>query len=339
MRRPISPRRPALALAVVVLLLALAPPAAAYEQQVQQLSRELAAQLGVRQVKKVAVVDFTDLRGEVNELGRFLAEELSVALTQAAEGFQVIDRTRLAVVFAEHKLGASGLIAPEDAKRLGQLVGADVLVSATMTPFGESVRLSVKALETETAVLVASARAEVPRTGAIDELLRNGVEAQRRSAKRPDGAAARTDRREPVTAKSFAFELEGCTLSGTTAECLVLVENQVTDRVLTLSASSRLFDDLGNEYAPKRLRIANTDRAVQQSRLPGVVVGGSRSFRRSGAWVEKVMVQGVVTPLALTFEDVTLGTAGVSLLELALTADETDFEVRFRGLPFGAGGG
>ncbi|HEX6201385.1 MAG TPA: hypothetical protein VF100_00195, partial [Thermoanaerobaculia bacterium] len=80
MRRPISPGRPALALALV---LALAPPAAAYEQQVQQLSRELAAQLGVRGVQRVAVVDFTDLRGEVNELGRFLAEELSVALNQS----------------------------------------------------------------------------------------------------------------------------------------------------------------------------------------------------------------------------------------------------------------
>lgn len=312
MRRRSTLARPSFVLA---LLVALAPPALAYEQQVHQLSRELAAQLGVQGAKKVAVVDFTDLRGEVNELGRFLAEELSVALNQGAPGFQVIDRTRLAVVFAEHKLGASGLIAPEDAKRLGQLVGADVLVSATMTPFGESVRLSVKALETETAVLVASARGDVPRTGAVEELLGRGLESRQES--RDKGARQRDV--EPVSAKSFAFELQGCTLSGRTADCLILVENRTADRVLYLNDDSRLFDELGNEYAPQRLRIANTERT-----LP-------RSF---GHWIEKLMVQGVVTPVAVSFEEIAAGAAGVSLLKFVLSTREGQFEVSFRDFLF-----
>lgn len=319
----------------IILAMALAPPAIAYEQQVQQLSHDLAAQLGARGAKKVAVVDFTDLRGDVNELGRFLAEELSVALNQAAEGFQVIDRTRLAVVFAEHKLGASGLIAPEDAKRLGQLVGADVLVSATMTPFGESVRLSVKALETETAALMASARGDVPRTGAIEDLLGRGMGERRDRTVAGEKPAARGGRVEPVSAKSFTFELQGCTLSGTSSECLILAENQMADRLLVLTQSSRLFDELGNEYVPQRLRIANTTTGgSRRSVRLGGFVGGSR-FEEA---VQKAMIQGVVTPLALTFEGVELQSSGVSLLQLSLLADETRFEVRFRDFPFKAEG-
>ena len=332
MRRSILPSRPALAL---VLLLALASPALGYEQQVHQLSRDLAGQLGIRGAKKVAVVDFTDLRGDVNELGRFLAEELSVALNQAAEGFQVIDRTRLQVVFAEHRLGASGLIAPEDAKRLGQLVGADVLVSATMTPFGESVRLSVKALETETAVLVASARGDVPRTGAIEILLNEVLE--RSGGDDTANTPRRNDRVEPVSAKNFTFELQGCTLSGTSAECLILVKNQVADRLLVLTDSSRLFDELGNEYAPQGLRIANTDTAPSQGGRLRVRVRTFRSDRWGEDGVEKAMIQGVVTPLALTFEEVDLQSTHVSLLYLSLISDQTRFEVRFRDFPFRAG--
>lgn len=317
MRRSFSPARPALALLLVV---GLAPPAAAYEEQVQQLSRELATQLGVQGAKKVAVVDFTDLRGEVNELGRFLAEELSVALDQSAEGFQVIDRTRLAVVFAEHKLGASGLIAPEDAKRLGQLVGADVLVSATMTPFGESVRLSVKALETETAVLVASARAEVPRTGAIGDLLERGLGEQREATNRSRTPARQATRLEAVAAKGFRFELQGCRLSGKSAECLVVVENQTADRWLRLTAASRLFDDLGNEYAPSLLRIANQ---------------GERAYYGQHAErVEKALIQSVRTPLALTFEGVSAQASRVSLFSLSMRAEEFDFSIEFRDFPF-----
>lgn len=316
MRRRSTLARPSFVLA---LLVALAPPALAYEQQVQQLSRDLAAQLGVQGAKKVAVVDFTDLRGEVNELGRFLAEELSVALNQTAQGFQVIDRTRLAVVFAEHKLGASGLIAPEDAKRLGQLVGADVLVSATMTPFGESVRLSVKALETETAVLVASARGDVPRTGAVDELLSNGLETRQNHG----NGRPREPKSEPVSAKSFAFELQGCTLSGRTADCLILVENRAADRTLYLTDASRLFDELGNEYAPQHLRIANSERSVSS---------GLHSY--GGHGVEKLTVQGVVTPVTVTFEEIAAGAAGISLLELALRSGGASFQVAFRDFPF-----
>jgi TolB-like protein len=296
------------------LALAPAPPAIAYEQQVQQLSHDLAAQLGARSAKKVAVVDFTDLRGDVNELGRFLAEELSVALNQAAEGFQVIDRTRLQVVFAEHRLGASGLIAPEDAKRLGQLVGADVLVSATMTPFGESVRLSVKALETETAALMASARGDVPRTGAIEDLLGRGMGERRVGVS--DRTAAGEKRAEAVKAKGFAFELQGCELSGATVECVVIVQNQLADRVLTMSGRSRLFDDLGNEYSPSRLQIAN------------------ETWDRFWQVIQKSVLQEVPTPLILTFEGVSASAGRVALLSLALRAEDIDFSAQFRDFPF-----
>jgi TolB-like protein len=306
----------------IALGLALAPPAIAYEQQVQQLSRDLAAQLGARGAKKVAVVDFTDLRGDVNELGRFLAEELSVALNQAAEGFQVIDRTRLQVVFAEHRLGASGLIAPEDAKRLGQLVGADVLVSATMTPFGESVRLSVKALDTETATLVASARGDVPRTGAIEVLLGREM-GDRRAAgggAKPSGRPARVD---PVTTKGFVYELQGCQLSGTTAECLVIVQNQAADRMLTLNGSSRLFDDLGNEYQPALLRIANQSQQIFYG------VDNERTT--------KLIVQGVSTPLGLTFEGISGQASRVALLSLRQWAEDLSFSAQFRDFAFAGG--
>lgn len=322
----------------VASLLPIAGPAPAYEQEVMDLARHLAEQLHAKQSRAVAVVDFTDLRGEANELGRFLAEELSISLIEAAGGrFQVIDRTRLAVVFAEHQLAASGLIAPEQAKRLGQLVGADVLVSATMTPFGESVRLTVKALDTETAALSATSRGNVPRTEAIEILINRGLGA------RPDGAGGtgttrRDERVEPVSAKSFTFELQGCALSGTSVECLILVQNQVADRLLAVTDSSRLFDDLGNEYPPRSLRIANTDMAGSQVGRVRVRVRTFRSDRWGEDGVEKAVIQGVVTPLELTFEEVDLQSARVSLLQLSLIADQTRFEVRFRDFPFSAGG-
>src|SRR5437899_296918 len=48
--------------------------------------------------KTVAVVDFTDLQGNVTELGRYLAEEFSTALVEEPRSFDVIDRIHLKVI-------------------------------------------------------------------------------------------------------------------------------------------------------------------------------------------------------------------------------------------------
>jgi len=57
--------------------------------------------------KTIAVADFTDLQGNVTELGRFLAEEFSVALAGAGTRFEVVDRIHLKSIIMEHKLSAS----------------------------------------------------------------------------------------------------------------------------------------------------------------------------------------------------------------------------------------
>src|SRR5207245_184740 len=100
--------------------LLLSQPALAYEQEVKQLSAQMAEVIAKSGKKSVAVVDFTDLQGNVTELGRFLAEEVSVALAMAAKDFQVIDRTNLKTVLQEHKLASTGIIDPQTARKVGQ---------------------------------------------------------------------------------------------------------------------------------------------------------------------------------------------------------------------------
>jgi TolB-like protein len=125
--------------------------------------------------KTVAVVDFTDLQGCVTELGRFLAEEFSVNLTTAATNFEVIDRTHLKTLLQEHKLASTGIIDPQTARKLGEIAGVQALVTGSLTPFGESVRLSAKVLDVSTAKMIGAFSADIPRTKAIDELLARGI--------------------------------------------------------------------------------------------------------------------------------------------------------------------
>src|ERR1700740_453704 len=89
-------RTKGIATRIIISLLAaifLSPSTIAYEEEVKRLSAQMAQTMPKAGKKAVAVVDFTDLRGNVTELGRFLAEEFSVALAGVAQDFEVIDRT------------------------------------------------------------------------------------------------------------------------------------------------------------------------------------------------------------------------------------------------------
>ena len=151
-----------------------ADPLSAYEAQIRTESRYLAGQIAEKGKTAAAVIDFTDLDGAVTHLGRFMAVELSVALAGDARSFRVVDRTHIRSLLKEHKLSSSGLIDPETARELGRIAGVDTLLTGTITPLGDSVRLSIKVLDSETAQVIASSSCNVAKTQAIDSLLRRG---------------------------------------------------------------------------------------------------------------------------------------------------------------------
>lgn len=157
----------------------------AFEKEINDLSLTMSESISNADKKMIAVVDFTDLQGNVTELGRFLAEEFSVALAGADKGFEVVDRTHLKSIIAEHKLSATGIIDPQTARKLGKIAGVEALITGTITPFGDSVRLSVKILDTATAKVIGASRGNIAKTQAIEELLSRGIESGRNISQQP----------------------------------------------------------------------------------------------------------------------------------------------------------
>lgn len=132
---------------------------------------KLAGQIDGQSKKKVAVLDFTDLQGGASELGRFIAEELTVNMVSGKREFALLDRANLARVLSEHKLTAQGLVDPENAKKLGQFSGVDALVLGTIVPLPPHIQLSAKIITTDTAEIVGAAKATFKTDHTIDNLL------------------------------------------------------------------------------------------------------------------------------------------------------------------------
>ena len=276
MRKPGTPVRRLTAL--VVLVAAFTPQLAAYEQEIARLASAMAEKISRTGKTRVAVVDFTDLQGRVTELGRFLAEEFSVALAGSDRGFRVVDRTHLRSILEEHKLAATGLIDPATARQLGKIAGVEALVTATLTPFGDSIRLSIKVLDTESADVIDAATGNIAKTEAISELLGSTVASPGHTT--PSSSAPRTSGsvQQTLDLGGVRFELLGCKRSAQQVKCEFMITMLERDDTLVMSAGtcsnprSRAFDSSGNEFAATAAHLGTerTSCALTHQMLLGV---------------------------------------------------------------------
>lgn len=284
-----------------------------YEKEIENISKTMAEKIAAVGKKKVAVVDFTDLQGNVTELGRFIAEEFSISLASAGKGFTVVDRTHLKSILEEHKLSAKGLIDPATARKLGKIAGVEALVTGTLTPFGDSVRIAVKILDTETAALIDANRGNIPMIDAIKELM--GREVGSSAGQKIPGYKPKTIKsKQSKVVKDFVFDLLHCKVSDRTVTCTLMITNNADDRELGIMVDTRIYDDSGNEYKPKKMQIANTTR--------GNYLGN----------VYKILISGVPTKTIFTFQEVSSKATMVVSFKIKCDADGW-FWVNFRNIP------
>lgn len=280
----------------------------AYEKEIKGLSISMAENIAKAGKKTIAVVDFTDLQGNVTELGRFISEEFSVALAGAGKGFEVVDRAHLKSIIAEHKLYSTGIIDPQTARKLGQIAGVDAIITGTITPFGDSVRLSIKILDTATAKVIGASSGDIAKTKAIEELLAKGIEGGSTGPVPPPAKA-----QQRVEVKDFIFDLQGCKLSVQTVTCSLSITNKVDDRVLSFAIvyGTRIFDDAGNEFVRNEVRLANK--------------------QTNASAVDSLLVSSIPVKATLTFEGVSTQPSRIALLEIVCDSNG-GFSIQFRNI-------
>lgn len=303
-------RRPAAPWVLGCLLTALvATSATAYEDQIRSESRYLAGQIAERGKTAAAVIDFTDLDGAVTHLGRFLAEEMSVALANDARSFRVVDRTHIRSLLKEHKLSSSGLIDPETARQLGRIAGVDALITGVVTPLGDSMRLSIKVLDSDSAQVIASSSFNVAKTQAIDSLLRKGVASSYSGGGSGGGGGTTVPSGAKVERQGIVFALQGCQRSNETVHCHLVLTNQAQDQQVSIRGNStRVFDHFGNEIYSSRIAL------------------GSESGTR---WVHRDLVRGVPIKASATFEGLAQEVRRLTLVEF----DFYSFTIQFKDVP------
>ncbi|HMG75025.1 MAG TPA: FlgO family outer membrane protein [Pyrinomonadaceae bacterium] len=282
------------------------------EQRLDSLARKISDNLTENQKHTIAVVEFSDLKGNVTNFGRFLSEELITRL-YLTKKFKVIERQQLNKIIAEQKLSLTGVVDPASAQKLGRVLGVDSIVFGSVSDLVKTLRINARLIGTETGEVFAAASIEILKDEAVSSLM--GDSGATGSPPRPGPSptpAPKSQRSWRIDSHFFTFDLHGCRLSGTSVMCEFMITNTDKDRRLGIDGNTAMFDDFGNEARPRAIRIAD----------------------KTGSDIaDAPLISGVPTRARIAFEGVSPDATKMTLFHLDLFGDAGNFSIEYRNIP------
>jgi hypothetical protein len=113
---------------------------------------------------------FLNIRSDYPDLSEYILAGLSENAVNDGV-FSVVDRRELDSLREELRFNMSGEVSDESAQSIGQMLGAQIIVSGTANKIGPLYRLQVRAIEVETAAVQGQWSRNVPNNGATIEAL------------------------------------------------------------------------------------------------------------------------------------------------------------------------
>lgn len=239
---------------LILFLISIADAQKVLPDAINDLAGQIAKSVSKQQKTRIAVVPFRELGGEPTVFGTFAAEELVTDLVNIG-GLDLVERSTLDKVMGELKLNESGAIDPASAKQVGKLVGADAIVTGTITDLQSYVGVNCRLIDTQTGHIFGAAEARIVKDDDVKKILgtamasggaaRSGGDSDRRTsvASRPSG-----QRGLSVVEGDFLIALQGCRRSGTRLTCVGSVMNKAERRETFNFSGSFMIDNLGNQY-------------------------------------------------------------------------------------------
>lgn len=158
------------------------------DAQLDDLVKQIVLSLSQNQKTKIAVIEFSDIQGNVTNLGRFLAEELTTRLYRTGQ-FDVVERQLLNKLMKEHQLSLSGMIDENSAVALGKILGVNAIASGSTTDLGSSVKINARLISAETGKVFSVASVSIFKDDTIRKLLAQSVHHKSPEIRRKSGRA------------------------------------------------------------------------------------------------------------------------------------------------------
>jgi len=142
-----------------------------YEESLKQLAEAVIADAVKAKRGRLALVDFTNAKGTVTPIGKFLAEELGTQILIAGE-LKVADRTLVGSTLKKLHVTQFEPAQANAVKQAAKTVHADTFLTGSYLESPDSLRVTVKLLSPSTVQSLGATRGTLPKTGPLAELIK-----------------------------------------------------------------------------------------------------------------------------------------------------------------------
>ena len=112
--------------------------------------------------RRIAVIDFSDINGQILPAGSVIAELLIGELFKTGR-YNIVERKLLSSVLEQHRLNMTGLVDESTARKVGKLLGVDYIVTGTVIDLGTSLNVNARTICIETGSIEATGSADIAR--------------------------------------------------------------------------------------------------------------------------------------------------------------------------------
>jgi hypothetical protein len=117
----------------------------------------------------IALADFITAEGRVTRLGRYVSGKITPYFTRSAL-FSVQERALIDTVIQEHTFQASPFVDEDSAQQVGKLLGAEAVITGTISQLGDAYYINAKAIGVTKGDVLASIDVEIKNNDTLADL-------------------------------------------------------------------------------------------------------------------------------------------------------------------------
>lgn len=133
----------------------------AFNTALREVSADLAQKLNAKGKKRVVVLYVTDINKSKTIAGKYIANKISENIVNDPANFQVFDRDNLEGIAEVNKLVAEGYLDQTKTQEIGRLLSVDVIVVGTYTILSNTMQLTTKGIDVNSALVMANSSKEI----------------------------------------------------------------------------------------------------------------------------------------------------------------------------------
>lgn len=127
---------------------------------ISRIAKQLSEQDQSGPKRRIAVIDFSDINGQMPPAGAAIAELLISELFKTGR-YDIVERKLLSSLLEQHKLNMTGLVDEATARKVGKLLGVDYIVTGTVIDLDSALNVNARTIDIETGSIVATGSADL----------------------------------------------------------------------------------------------------------------------------------------------------------------------------------